>query len=196
MHPASRILTYLMAALAIPGLPFFLLSVLLVMFFFAAAGHKPWHLIRRSRWLLLVLLLGYAWSLPGEPVFAWAGAASPSIEGLVRGVEQVLRLLFILLLLDSLVLRLPTAELMAGVHALLRPLARAGVQVQRATLRLGLTLRAIEGLERGHGNLRRLASADMGSELPASIVLETRPLALRDLLLPLTLLPVLIWLNA
>jgi hypothetical protein len=63
-------------------------------------------------------------------------------------------------------------------------------------LRLGLTLRAIEGLERGRGNLRHLTRDDLGNDLPANLVLDDRPLVLRDLLLPFILLVALAWLNA
>ena len=196
LHPASRILIYLLAALAIPGLPFFLLPLLLL---FALAGdsmRQPLRLIWRTRWLLLVLFLGYAYSLPGEPALAWLGSVSPSLEGLARGGQQALRLLVLLLWLDVLVLRLPTEALMAGVYALLRPFARLGVNVERAALRLGLTLRAIEGLERGRGNLRRLFGEELGADLPSSVHLDVQPLRPRDLLLPTLVGTLLLWFGA
>ncbi|MDO9227099.1 MAG: hypothetical protein Q8M09_13365 [Pseudomonadota bacterium] len=255
MHPASRILIYLLAALAIPGLPFFLLPMLLLLAlsvdFLRPSSRQPWRLIWRTRWLLLVLLLGYAYSLPGEPAMAWLGAASPTQEGLLRGGQQALSLLVLLLWLDVLVLRLPTATLMAGVYTLLRPFTRPaacrtlvvdsenrlrrgqflpdsqphstamgqeagekwtaavdlqptipksdrllGLDVQRAALRLGLTLRAIEGLERGRGNLRRLFGENLGADLPTVIHLDVQPMRLRDLALPFITGTLLLWLSA
>jgi energy-coupling factor transport system permease protein len=196
LHPASRILIYLLAALAIPGLPFFLLPLLLLLALVGDTMRQPGRLIWRTRWLLLVLFLGYAYSLPGEPALAWLGAASPTLEGLARGGQQALRLLVLLLWLDLLVLRLPTAALMAGVYTLLRPFARLGLEVERAALRLGLTLRAIENLERGRGNLRRLFGAELGADLPASVHLEVQPLHLRDMVLPTFIGTLLLWFSA
>lgn len=227
MHPAGRILTYLLAALAIPGLPFFWLPLFLILALISDPLHQLWldsnrspgisrdgldpsgcprtgavpdgagiQLLWRTRWLLLVLFLGYAYSLPGEPALSWLGAASPTQEGLARGGQQALRLLVLLLWLDVLVLRLPTARLMAGVYTLLRPFTRIGLDVQRAALRLGLTLRAIEGLERGRGNLRRLFGEDLGADLPASIQLDVQPMRLHDLLLPFITGALLLWLSA
>ena len=195
-HPASRILIYLLAALAIPGLPFFLLPLLLLMAGVGDSSRQPWSLIWRTRWLLLVMFLGYGFSLPGDPALAWLGAYSPSQAGLLRGGQQALRLLLLLLWLDVLVLRMPTPALMAGVYILLRPLTRLGLDVERAALRLGLTLRAIEGLERGRGNLRRLFAEELGAELPTTVSLEVEPLRLLDLALPVCIATMLLWLNA
>ena len=196
LHPASRILIYLLAALAIPGLPFFLLPLLLMLALFLNLQRQPWRLVWRTRWLLGVLFLGYAYSLPGEPALLWLGSASPTLEGVARGGEQVFRLLLLLLWLDGLVLRLPTAALMAGVYTLLRPFSRVGLQVERAALRLGLTLRAIEGLERGRGNLRRLFGDELGADLPHTVTLDVQPLQVRDLLMPLLVGTLLLWLSA
>lgn len=196
MHPASRILSYLLAALAIPGLPFFLLPILTLLALLLNLSRQPWRLIWRTRWLLLVLLLGYAYSLPGEPALTWLAAASPTWEGLSHGGQQALRLLVLLLWLDVLVLCLPTAALMAGVYTLLSPFARLGLEVERAALRLGLTLRAIEGLERGRGNLRRLFGGEPGADLPHSIQIEVHAMRPRDLALPACIGIMLLWLNA
>jgi len=196
LHPASRVLIYLLAALAIPGLPFFLLPLLLLFALVGDAMRQPWRLIWRTRWLLLVLFLGYAYSLPGEPALAWLGSASPTLEGLARGGQQALRLLVLLLWLDVLVLRLPTAALMAGVYTLLRPLAWLGLNVERAALRLGLTLRAIEGLERGRGNLRSIFGDELGADLPTSVHLDVQPMRLRDWVLATFIGTLLLWFSA
>lgn len=196
MHPASRILIYLLAALAIPGLPFFLLPLLLLIALAADVQRQPWHLIWRTRWLLGVLFLGYAYSLPGEPAMNWMGVLSPTLEGLSHGGQQALRLLVLLLWLDVLVLRLPSEALMSGLHALLRPFARIGLASERIAMRLGLTLRAIEGLERGRGNLRRLLGDDLGADLPVTLHLDVQPMRARDFALPTGIMVLLVWLSA
>ncbi len=200
MHPASRILTYLVAALAIPGLPFFMLSICLVsgvalLFFLRRA---PFGLFWRTRWLLLVLVLGYAYGLPGEPLIPLAGSFSPSVEGLAHGGRQALGLLALLLWLDILVLAQASEHLLGGLYQLARPFSRLGLDSGRFALRLGLTLKAIEGMERGRGNLMRLLSPDAGADLPQRVHVETRPAGVVDVLVPAALLAGMLglWLNA
>lgn len=103
-----------------------------------------WALMRRARWLFLLMILAYAWSLPGEAILPVAGDISPTREGLYAGLLQAWRLAVLLLLLDALVLRLPANELLSGVHAVLRPFARLGLDPHRTALRLALTLQAMQ----------------------------------------------------
>lgn len=190
MHPASRILIYILAALVIPGLPFFMLALFLVLalVLFLFLRQHPFRLVWRTRWLLLVLILGYGYSFPGEAALPLLQGWSPSQEGLARGLQQALHLLALLLWLDLLVLRMDAGHLLAGLYPLLRPLGRLGLDAGRAALRLGLTLRAIEGLERGRGNLKRLLAEDLETDLPGHIVLHRLPLRARDVYIPAALL--------
>jgi hypothetical protein len=200
LHPASRILTYLMAALVIPGLPFFMLPIPLIGAFLLLVHFRraPARLIWRTRWLLLVLLVGYAYGLPGQPLVAALGDASPSLEGLLHGAQQALRLLILLLWLDILVLAQGTESLLGGLYQILQPLARLGVDGSRAALRLGLTLKAIEGMERGHGNLLRLLEPEHVPDLPERVRVQTRPARAIDLWAPMALLATMVglWLGA
>jgi energy-coupling factor transporter transmembrane protein EcfT len=175
-----------LAALAIPGLPFFWMPILLMGVLPALVLRRgsPLRLIWRTRWLLLVLLFGYAYSLPGEPLWSVLADYSPSREGCRHGLEQAARLVVLLLWLDLLVLRLPADALLAGLYQLFRPFSGIGLDPQRAALRLGLTLRAIEGLERGRGNLRSLLDADFKIELPSQVTLRLAPLRWTDIAMP------------
>ncbi len=118
MHPASRILTYLLAALVIPGLPFFMLAIPLLgaLPILAAQRRAPTRLLWRTRWLLLVLTLGYAYGLPGQALAPGLGDFSPTREGLLYGGEQALRLVALLLWLDILVLAQPADGLLEGLY--------------------------------------------------------------------------------
>jgi len=186
LNPTSRILVYLLAALATPGLHFFMLAVLLLLAMLALSMQRrmPLRLIWRTRWLLLVLLFGYAYSVPGEPVWQTLGRFSPSWQGGWHGLEQAARLVVLLLWLDVLVLRLSAEVLLAGLYQLLHPFSRFGVDPRRAALRLGLTLRAIEGLERGRGNLRNLLQLDYEPELPQQIQLRLHAWRMLDIVVP------------
>lgn len=190
LHPTSRILIYLLAALAIPGLPFFMLPVLLLapFLYLVLQRRTPLRLVWRTRWLLLVLLFGYAYSLPGEPVWPVLGGVlsglSPSWEGVQHGAKQVARLVILLLWLDMLVLRLPADRLLTGLYQLMQPFSRLGIDPGRVALRLELTLRAIEAMERGSGNLKSLLKLDFQIEFAQQIQLHLSPLRFIDIALP------------
>lgn len=154
----------------------------------AAQRRAPLRLLWRTRWLSLVLLFGYAYSLPGESLWPALGGAAPSLEGARQGVFQAARLMVLLLWLDLLVLRQPGHELLAGLYQLMRLFSWLGFDPRRAALRLGLTLRAIETMERGKGNLRSLlkldSRVDLTQQLPVRIQLRLSPPRFLDLAVP------------
>lgn len=156
-------------------------------------GARVGRLIWRTRWLFLVLVLGYAYSLPGAPLWPALDAWSPSVEGARHGALQALRLLALLLWLDALVLRLDAGRLLGGLYALLAPLARVGVPAERAALRLGLTLQAIERMERGRPLLRGLLDETSVPQMPEVIRIECTPARWRDVLIPVGSAVVLLW---
>jgi len=198
LHPGSKILIYVLAALVIPGLSFFLLTICAVgaLASIVWQGRRPLRLIWRTRWLILVLVLGYGFSVPGEGVSMFLGEWAPTRQGLALGAERALHLTVLLLWLDALVLSLSSEQLLSGLHALMRPLAGVGVDTGRIALRLALTLKAIERLERGEdradqglsGNLGRLFDPVSYEWMPAQAVLRHYPLRGRDVLVPLLLL--------
>lgn len=183
MHPALRLFLYLIAALVLPGLPFFVLPLLLLAALVVGWGKGLVALVWRTRWLLLVMVLGYAYHLPGPAALVWLGNYSPSVPGLGQGALQALRLLTLLAWLEVLVLRLPLGELMGALHTLLYPFHRLGLDPDRIALRLGLTLRAIQGMERGRGNLAGLFSSEAGQTLPDRVEVFAHPLSVNDRIL-------------
>ncbi len=146
MHPTARIVLYLFSALVIPGLSFFGLGCTLgavlvgIRRRVAAVSRLLW----RTRWLFLLLFLGYAYSQPGEALLPAIAEYSPTREGLWLAASHALRLLVILLLLDFLVLAMPREPQLAGIYGLLQPFAFLGIAAERTTVRLGLTLQAME----------------------------------------------------
>ncbi|MBI5329614.1 MAG: hypothetical protein HZB71_03275 [Betaproteobacteria bacterium] len=187
MHPAVRLLAYLIAALVLPGLPFFILPIVLALGLTLGWRRPLLRLFWRTRWLLLVMLAGYAYTLPGAALWPALAQYSPSLPGLRQGALQVMRLLTLLAWLDLLVLRLPADALIGALYTLLRPLRRVGLHVERIALRLGLTLAAIEGMERGRGNLSQLFAPDAGQDLPDRVNLSLTPWSLRDRCIALSL---------
>ena len=146
-HPAAQIVTW---CLLVAILQFLTLTILL-----AAAGfillvalllsaHKLRQLLRRTRWIMLSLLLVYAYSTPGQPLLEGFGMFSPSREGLGDGVLQLTRLLSALAALAILLDRLHRQKLIAGLYTLLAPLQLIGMSRERVAVRLALTLHYAE----------------------------------------------------
>jgi energy-coupling factor transport system permease protein len=152
LHPASLILIWLAFALCIPWLRFMDLAVISLLATIPllrrrSAGFRK--LLRRTRWLLLSLVLVYAFATPGEAVLPALGGYSPSHEGLLSGGQQALRLITLLATLALLLDVLPRDRILAGLYLLLKPLAHAGVDIDRIAIRVWLTLYYAEHAEPG-----------------------------------------------
>jgi energy-coupling factor transport system permease protein len=146
-HPAAQILTW---CLLVAIMQFLTLENLLVaagfvlLFALLLSAHKLMQLLRRTRWIMLSLLLIYAYSTPGQPLLDALGMFSPSREGLSDGVLQLTRLLAALAGLAILLDRLHRQQLIAGLHTLFAPLQLIGVSRERVAVRLALTLHYAE----------------------------------------------------
>ncbi len=190
-------LLYVLSALAVPGLSLFQLGVLgttlapFVLRRLAALSV----LFRRTRLLFLLLILVSAFTLPGEAFLPILGNLSPSREGLLQGLGQAGRLAVLLLLLDVLVLRLPVADLLTGVHGVLRPFAPSGSGPERVALRLALTLQAMER-PRGLAGFRELLAGQApDSSLPSEYPLTVYPFGAVDwLTLAVAVMALSLWL--
>ena len=146
-HPAAQILTW---CLFVAIMQFLTLEILLVaagfvlLFALLRSAHKLMQLLRRTRWIMLSLLLIYAYSTPGQPLLNALGIFSPSREGLSDGVLQLTRLLAALAGLAILLDRLHRQQLIAGLYTLFAPLQLIGVSRERVAVRLALTLHYAE----------------------------------------------------
>ena len=146
-HPAAQILTW---CLLVAIMQFLALEMLLIaaglVFLFAllVSARKFMQLLRRTRWIMLSLLLIYAYSTPGQPLLDALGMFSPSREGLGDGVLQLTRLLAALAGLAILLDRLHRQQLIAGLYTLFAPLQLIGLSRERVAVRLALTLHYAE----------------------------------------------------
>jgi energy-coupling factor transport system permease protein len=109
---------------------------------FMLSRHKFIQLVRRTRWIMFSLWLIYAYSTPGKMLFD--ATFSPSLEGLIDGGLQLMRLLAALAGLAILLDRLHRQQLMAGLYSLLAPLQWLGLSRERLAVRLALTLHYAE----------------------------------------------------
>ena len=146
-HPAALILlwacfTIIMQSLPADGLLFAGAPLLVI-----ACMLSPAHfftLLRRTRWIMLSLLLIYAYATPGEAVWIWLAQFSPTREGLLDGLLQLCRLSFALAGLTILLGLLPQQQLVGGLYTLAYPLRYVGLSRERVAVRLALTLHYAE----------------------------------------------------
>jgi energy-coupling factor transport system permease protein len=143
-HSASLILigfAVLVAASSRDGMTLFLACLGLSLLALIAAISHLRLLLRRSRWLVLTMVVMFGWLTPGTPLPPISGASQ---EGLLLGAESLARL-FIALATVALILKaLSPAELVAGMRSLLAPVVLLGISRDRIAVRLALTLEEVE----------------------------------------------------
>jgi energy-coupling factor transport system permease protein len=146
-HPATQILVwcFLVAIMQELTLGMLLLAAGLVMIIALLVSRRKFiQLLRRTRWIMLTLLIIYAYATPGAPIAAELGMLSPSIVGMAEGVHQLLRLIAALAGLAILLDRLHQSQLIAGLYTLFVPLWVLGISRERLAVRLALTLQYAE----------------------------------------------------
>ena len=151
LHPASLILIWLAFAFCVPWLQPAELSAIVLLFslpLLLRYSAQYLKLLRRSRWLLISLVLVYAFVTPGAAAVAVLGAYSPSREGLLSGGLQALRLISLLATLALLLATTSRERILAGLYFLLRPFVLIGVDVDRVAARIWLTLYYVEKAEK------------------------------------------------
>ena len=148
VHPVTRVIIWLLFLLVVQCLSgavlvaVFLLLPLLGTRVLKRGGHLVW----RTRWLLLSLLVIFSWGVAGEPF--WTGAAAPTHEGLREALTHLGRLLLVLMAVAAFLESMPLPDLLAATHTLLKPLQRLGLDPERGVVRLMLVLRYAESLPR------------------------------------------------
>lgn len=151
------------------------LAVLIVWF----RVSKFLELLRRARWILLSLLLIYAFATPGMYLFPPAGSASPTMEGLYAGTLQIWRLMVLLAALALLLRTTGMVPLLSGLYVLMKPLKSVGVNAERIAVRLWLTLRYAETsrakAESKPWTERVRNALEPGAEIAETLQLEVRP---------------------
>jgi hypothetical protein len=141
-HPATILAGWGLLALLVQQVPLAGLasiSVIVLPLAFARAPRRSWSLLRRARWLLLSIVLLFAFATPGRPLVAGLTA-----EGLELAAEHGLRLALLLASLAVVHEILGNAGLLAGLHLILAPLASWRNLRPRIVARLLLVLEYVE----------------------------------------------------
>lgn len=184
LHPATRILLWCgwAAAVELAALPHLLLLAVAsaTAFVFPALRTEAVRLLRRTRWLFVVLFLAYAWALPGAGLWPGLGALSPTVEGLQYGALRVARLALMLLGLAVLLALTSRSQMIYGLYFLSWPLARLGFDRRAFAVRMGLTLEYVERAPRGTRWLEALRNPQPDAAGPEAYTLQAEPWQWRD----------------
>lgn len=201
-HPATKILLWLGFAIALQGLelvPLVFISIAVAALLLSESNPGSLLMVLRARWLLISLLLVYAFATPGDVLFPVLGRVSPTFQGLYGGAVQVWRLFLLLLVLGLLLRSCPREELLGGLYTLMRPFRAIGVNADRVAVRLWLTMQYAEQQPRrnaqGWWNDLR-SSLDPASDAANEVTLELPDFTWRDtlvLLLSALLLGLKLW---
>ena len=150
MHPSIKIICLLVLAIAVHALgykPLLAMAAALLgaLLYYRASGFL--RILKRLRWLLLSLLLIFAFNTPGEYMQPWPFDFAPTYEGLQAGLLQAVRLSMMLAGLSLLLVKTNREQLMAGFFLLLYPLRYMNLSPERFAARLWLTLHYVEQSE-------------------------------------------------
>lgn len=144
LHPAARLLLWAASVVVLQSLSGYSLRFAVPVLALIAtifAPRRAWRLLKRVRWLLVALVVIFAWSTPGRLFWPDADWASPTVEGLALAFDHGARLLGLLMLVALLLEHTPRESLLSGLYALLKPVTLFGADRARAAMRLGLVLR-------------------------------------------------------
>lgn len=149
MHPVVKILYFLLTLLLVSFLSPLLLWIFCALLVICAVKlnfKKFLRVIKRTKWLLISILIIYAFTTPGEYIQQFPTNFAPTYEGSNLGLLQVAKLLIALAALNLLFATSSIESLMAGLYMLLSPLKLFGLNIERFTARLMLTLDYVEEL--------------------------------------------------
>jgi hypothetical protein len=142
-HPATAVLLWLFFVVWMIDKPpevMLVMSGLMLLGFNEQVLKLFFRYLRRSRWLLLVLLVVHAYSLPGAPLWTRLAIYSPSVVGVESGLLQMWRLVLVLALLAILMARLSRESILLGLYSIMRYVCFRGCSAQQVATRIGLTL--------------------------------------------------------
>ena len=195
MHPFVKILLFIFTLLLMSYLSnAYLLLMCLFLFAYATwlARSDFLRVVRRMKWLFISIFVIYAFGTPGEYIQHIPASAAPTVEGCILGGGQIAKLLIALATLNILFATSSREQLMIGLHLLLSPLNLLGLNTNRFTARLLLTLDYVEELAAKEkfkfDQLDNMLSTTELLNKDRVIVLENIPFKWSDILVVMVLL--------
>lgn len=147
MHVLVKFGCLMILAFALGDLQHFQLIYLVAMLSciaFVIYAREFTHMLRRVKWLLMILVMIYAFSTPGEYIQSINLPIRPTYEGLIAGLTQTLTIVAMLAGLTFVLSSTPRAKLIGGLYQLLSPLKQLGITADKFAVRIWLTLHYVE----------------------------------------------------
>jgi energy-coupling factor transporter transmembrane protein EcfT len=98
----------------------------------------------RFKWFFVVMLFIFAFNTPGQHLAIWPFDFSPTYEGIIAGLTQMLRMLIMLAGISIILACNTRQQLISGFYFIFSPLKYFGLKVERFAARLWLTLHYVE----------------------------------------------------
>lgn len=181
LHPAvatALVGLLLVGSQQLSGIPLAAACLAAVAAAVAGARRRLLRMLRRSRFLMLAIVVMFAWFTPGQRLFAEPGWLSPTFEGLLLAAIHGGRLLIALALVTLLLERLPAAELLQGLSTLARPLSVIGWDADRLAVRLSLVMQMVT--ESSGRDWRRWLDDEEDWATPQTVAITAHPFAACD----------------
>jgi hypothetical protein len=180
VHPSATLFVWLCAVVLLQRLPLAVLAVTLACacLLGGRAVARAWiGLLRRSRWIVIVLVATFALMTPGESV--WPGLPV-TVEGLALALDHGGRLAAVLYAVAWLVAGRSADQLVAALWGIATT-ARARF-FESAVIRLALTLRYAAAEDRQRKGWKEMLGAeDAAAAAQPAIRFDASPLSRRDL---------------
>lgn len=155
------------------------------------ARQRSLRLVRRARFLLIVLVVLFAFFTPGEALVSALGQAGPTREGLMLAASHGVRLLSVLILVALLLETTDERTLVSGLMTLAAPLGTFGFPVERLALRVLLVMAYVE--RPPEGGWRALLDGRADTPSGPGLRVRRQALAVPDRLLIGALLVLIVW---
>jgi energy-coupling factor transporter transmembrane protein EcfT len=100
--------------------------------------------LKRFRWLFMVMMIIFSFNTPGEHIQVWPFFISPTYEGVIAGLKQILRITVMLAAISWMMTANTRQQLISGFYFMFAPLNLLGLEVERFAVRLWLTIHYVE----------------------------------------------------
>ncbi|MDT3736159.1 MAG: hypothetical protein ROZ00_08050 [Denitratisoma sp.] len=182
LHPTVRLIVWGVMTVLVQWLPLGGLLLACVLALGAGVWLSPGRLgllMKRTRWLIVSLVLLFALATPGVYLLPSLGSLGPTDEGMRLGFEHLLRLVFVLASLAVLLLFTGLEGLVSGLYGLIWPLSWLGLDRGRVALRLMLVMHYVEQSPPGR-HWREWLQGEVASGDPMRLRLQVVPLRTVD----------------
>ncbi|MBL8448118.1 MAG: hypothetical protein JNJ44_11970 [Zoogloeaceae bacterium] len=165
IHPATALLLWAALVIVTQSLGGWMLVLVVVGIAgiaFRLGRTRFWRLLRRIRFILLAIVILFAWMTPGDALVPIWVAFGPTLEGCRLAFDHGVRLIGVVSLVAILLSAGGRDFLISGLYTLSRPAALLGISREQLAVRLLLVLRFVE--EQPVGSWREWLSDGAGGE--------------------------------